>query len=364
MLREVAEAAAGGLTVRAIQKCDTGEDARDVPGVVVTGDNAHVAEALAKETADVVAGTAWMFSRPEFSGSVDVLFVDEAGQLALANVVAMGHTARSIVLLGDPNQLPQVSQGVHPEGASASALEHLIGNAITVPQDRGLFLGTTWRMHPDITRFVSETFYEGRLDAHPSTALQSIDSVDPDFGGAGIRWIPIDHEGNSSRSKEEAGLVADAIAGLLGKPWIGPDGKPRPLTLGDIIVVAPYNAHVAAIQAAVEERLGVQANVGTVDKFQGQEGAVAIYSMASSSRDDAPRDLDFLYSRNRLNVAVSRARAVAVVVASPRLLETVGRNPAQLRLLNALCRFVEVAEAHPPEGASGVQMLDLGLVPT
>jgi len=252
------------------------------------------------------------------------------------------------VLLGDPNQLPQVSQGVHPEGSGVSALEHLLSGAATIDDRLGLFLDTTWRMHPAVNGYVSETFYDGRLGTHPSTALQRIDSDEPLLDGAGIRYIGLDHEGNASRSAEEATAVADAVASVLGQPWTDQDGATRIIGVEDVIVVAPYNAHVAAIHLAIEQRLApdMQVRVGTVDKFQGQEGAIAIYSMASSSRDDAPRDMDFLYSRNRLNVAVSRARAIAVVIASPRLLEADCRTPEQMRLVNALCRLVEDAQSH------------------
>jgi predicted RecB family nuclease len=348
LLREVCEAAATeGVAFRAIQKCDSGDEVDGHDGVRVVTENADVERALAEGEVDVVAGTAWLFAREQMEGTVDVLFVDEAGQMSLANVVAMGGSASSIVLLGDPNQLPMVSQGVHPDGAGASALEHVLDGATTLDDRRGLFLGETWRMHPDVNDYVSTAFYAGRLDAHPSTRVQRISSDDPLVDGTGVRFVPMSHEGNASRSTEEANRVADVVAGLIGRPWTNRHGVTAPIAPRDLCIVAPYNAHVAAIAKALEERLGPTERipVGTVDKFQGQEGAIAIYSMASSSRDDAPRDMDFLYSRNRLNVAVSRARAVAVVVANPRLLEANCRTPEQMRLVNALCQLVEHASA-------------------
>ncbi len=349
LLREVCEAAATtGVSVRAVQKCDTGDEVQGHDGVRVVSDNKDVDLALAEEDVGVVAGTAWLFARASLEGAVDVLFVDEAGQMSLANVVAMGGAASSIVLLGDPNQLPMVSQGIHPEGAGASALEHLLDGSTTLDDRRGLFLDETWRMHPDVNGYVSEAFYEGRLGAHPTTHVQRVSSADPLVDGTGVRFVPMAHEGNASRSTEEADYVADVVARLIGQPWTNRLGVTVPIDSRDLCVVAPYNAHVAAIARAIEARLGPSAArvpVGTVDKFQGQEGAVAIYSMASSSRDDAPRDMDFLYSRNRLNVAVSRARAVAIVVASPRLLEANCRTPEQMRLVNALCQLVEHAAA-------------------
>ncbi len=346
LLGEVCRASLdASVRLRAIQKCDTGDEVRGFDAVTLTDDNKAVDQALAAGAVNLVAGTAFLFARPELEGTLDVLFVDEAGQLALANAVAVGGSADSIVLLGDPNQLPQVSQGVHPDGVGISALEHLSGGAATIDPSRGLFLAETWRMHPAVNGYVSETFYDGRLEAHPSTANQTVTGRDPALDGTGLRYRPQVHTGQSSWSHAEAAAVADIVATLVGSDWTDADGRTRPLTIEDIIVVAPYNAHVAAINAAIEGRLGTPARVGTVDKFQGQEGAVAIYSMASSSRDDAPRDMDFLYSRNRLNVAVSRARGMAILVASPDLLDAACRTPEQMRMVNALCRLVEVAYA-------------------
>jgi len=347
LLREVCEAAAiEGVAVRAIQKCDTGDEVQGHQGVRVVAENRDVELALAEDGGlGVVAGTAWLFARAPLEGAVDVLFVDEAGQMSLANVVAMGGAASSIVLLGDPNQLPMVTQGIHPEGAGASALEHLLGEAVTLDDRLGLFLETTWRMHPAVNDYISTAFYDDRLQTHPSTELQRVMSDDARLDGVGVRFIDCEHDGNASRSPQEASAVADFVASLIGTPWTNSDGETKPIQAQHLIVVAPYNAHVAEISRAVEAKLGFAVPVGTVDKFQGQEGAVAIYSMASSSRDDAPRDMDFLYSRNRLNVAVSRARAVAIVVASPRLLEANCRTPEQMRLVNALCQLVEHAAA-------------------
>lgn len=349
MLREVSAAAVeAAIALRAIQKCDSGDGIVGDPTVRVTTDNAAVADGLRNGDFDVAGGTSWLFAREQMLGSVDVLFVDEAGQMSLANVVAMSGAASSVVLLGDPNQLPMVSQGTHPNGAGSSALEHLLGGAVTLEDHRGLFLETTWRMHPEVNRYISTAFYEGRLNTHPSMALQRIVSDDPRLDGVGVRFLDCDHEGNASKSPQEAAAVAELVGGLIGSSWTDRFGVTTEIQAENIIIVAPYNAHVAEISRAVEARLGsgIQVPVGTVDKFQGQEGAIAVFSMASSSRDDAPRDMDFLYSRNRLNVAVSRARAVAIVVASPRLLEANCRTPEQMRLVNALCQLVEHAAAN------------------
>jgi predicted RecB family nuclease len=330
-----------GLPFAAIQKSD-GEAASTRAGVRVTGDNADVARELAAGTVHVAAGTPWLWARADMLDSVDVLVVDEAGQVSLANAVAVSGAAASIVLLGDPNQLPQVSQGIHPEGAGAAALEHLVGDALTVAPERGLFLPTTFRLHPDVNGYISEIFYEGRLTADASTGRQAL-AANPPIGGTGIRWLPVVHVGDESASIAEAEVVADAIESLLGRTWTGRDGRRRPIVLEDIVVVAPYNAQVATVQRSLQRRLGRAGRVGTVDKFQGQEAPIAVYSMAASSADDAPRGMSFLYDGHRLNVAVSRAMGLAIVVASPELLLVAPHGPEEMRKANALSRLVEVA---------------------
>ncbi|MDQ3127291.1 MAG: TM0106 family RecB-like putative nuclease [Chloroflexota bacterium] len=328
------------LEFSAVQKSD-GEAGSKKAGVRVVDDAAAVAPLLAGSF-PIAAGTAWLWARADLDDSVDVLFVDEAGQLSLANALAVAGAARSLVLLGDPNQLPQVTQGIHPEGAGASALEHLVGDAMTVAPERGLLLPTTYRMHPDVNGYISEIFYEGRLGSDPATARQSLDG-EPPIGGTGIRWLPVTHDGDDSSSVAEAQVVVDAIEDLLGRTWVDRHGRSRQLGIDDIVVVAPYNAHVALIQAAATRRLGNPARVGTVDRFQGQEAPVAIYSMAASSVDDAPRGMSFLYDGHRLNVAVSRAMGLALVVASPDLLLVAPHGPDEMRKANAICRLVEVA---------------------
>ena len=292
---------------------------------------------------DVVGGTAWLWAREEMEGSIDVLFVDEAGQFSLANTLAVAGAASSLVLLGDPNQLPQVSNGTHPEGAAASALEHLVGDARTIAPDRGLLLDTTHRLHPAINAFISPAFYDGRLVTDARNARQAV-GLGPPVGGTGVRHVRIGHEDASNRSPIEAAWVIEAIEALIGRSWTDRAGVERPLEVRDVLIVAPYNAQVAEIARQGEARLGTRPNVGTVDKFQGREAPVAIYSMTTSSPDDAPRDLEFLYSGNRFNVAISRARGLAVLVANPALLLATCRTPEQMRLLNVLCRFVEIAE--------------------
>jgi predicted RecB family nuclease len=343
MLEAIVKASvAEGVPVRVAQKCDDGDDLPPDERIARLTSNDVVRDGLAAGAWDVIGGTSWLWARPEMESSVDVLFVDEAGQVSLATVCSVAGAGDSVVLLGDPNQLPQVSQGTHPEGAGASALEHLVGEARTIAPERGLLLGTTYRLHPDVNAFISEAFYEGRLSTEGRNARQAIAAGDA-VGGTGVRHVPLVHSGAGNRSRAEAEWIAAAITSLVGRTWTDRDAQRRPLTIDDILIVAPYNAQVAEIARVVEARLGRRPNVGTVDKFQGREAPIAIYSMTTSTPEEAPRDMEFLYSGNRLNVAISRARGLAVLVASPALLRVACRTPQQMRLLNALCRLLEIA---------------------
>lgn len=310
-------------------------------------DNAMGLSRLKDRGAQVLGATAWTWARPEFEGALDVLFVDEAGQMSLANVLAVSPAADSLVLLGDPQQLEQPQQGSHPEGTDVSALEHLLGDHQTIPAGRGIFLPQTWRLSPSICVFTSEVFYDSRLEPLPGLEQQTLVGTSP-FEGAGLWVVPVVHEGNQSSSVEEVDVVARISTILAGDRagWIDRHGETRPLLPSDIIVVAPYNAQVARL----EERLGPQGiRVGTVDRFQGQEAPVVIYSMATSSPEDAPRGMEFVYSLNRLNVATSRARCACILVANPKLFEPECKTPRQMKLANALCRYVELARVVSPE---------------
>jgi len=226
---------------------------------------------------------------------------------------------------------------MHPRGSRASVLEHLLGDDETVAPERGVFLGTTYRMHPDVCSFISDTMYQGRLEAEERCATQTLTS--PGLSGTGVRYLAVEHEDNRQSSPEEAERIAIEVERLLdGGAVVSCDGDERALTPADILVVAPYNMQVRAIAT----RLDGKARVGTVDKFQGQEAPVVFFSMASSSGEDVPRGLDFLFSRNRLNVAISRAQCLAVLVCSPRLLHARCSSVEQMRLVNALCRLVEL----------------------
>ncbi len=291
------------------------------------------------EDVRLVAGTAWLYSPQSMDEALDHLVIDEAGQVSLADALAMGTSARNLVLLGDPLQLAQVSQGVHPDGAGASVLEHLLGEHGTIPPELGIFLDRTRRMHPDVCRFVSEVIYESRLDAIDECARQKIDAPGA-LTGTGVRFIAAHHAGNTRVSTEEADLIAAAIEDLKQGTVTDADDVTRPIEPEDVMVVTPYNAQVRCLTA----RLPAGVRIGTVDKFQGQEAPVVFFSMATSSGAEVPRNVEFLYSRNRLNVAVSRARCLAVLVCNPELLHVEPRSIEQMRLVNALCRLVELAE--------------------
>lgn len=279
----------------------------------------------------VVGATAWFFTRNENVQAFDWLFVDEAGQVGLANMVAMGRAAKNIVLVGDPRQLPQVIQGAHPEPANLSCLDWMLGEHATVPPERGIFLPVSRRMHPEVCRFISEQVYEGRLESHPDTARQAVTGTS--FPEAGAFWVEVAHEGNAQISTEEVAAVAATAADLLKGTWTDKDGQARPVRQSDIIVVAPYNAQVNALRDALPPRI----RVGTVDKFQGQEAPVCLVSMTASSAEETPRGMDFLFSLNRINVGISRAKGLALVFGAPRLREAKCETVEQMRLVNTLC---------------------------
>ena len=313
--------------------------------------------------ANLFAGTTWLWCAGSMANSVDVLFVDEAGQMSLANVVAMAAGADSFVLLGDPQQLDQPLRWSHPPGADRSAIAHVLDGRATLPADRGLFLETTWRLHPKLCRFTSEVFYDDRLESEGHLGVQTLDAPEP-ARGVGPRLVGVPTEGFDNESPVEAQAVAELARSIeAAGRWVDQDGVERPVGWADILIVAPYNAQVGAIKRL----LPTEARVGTVDKFQGQEAPISLYSMTTSTPENAPRGLDFLYSRNRLNVATSRARCIAVVVASPALLRVRARTPAQMRLANALCRFAEMAASppgaadRPPREPASDQPLTLGL---
>jgi len=324
------------VELKVIKKITEG-DAPDDSLIEVTSENDD--ERLASYP--LVGGTAWLFARPEHDLQFDYLFVDEAGQVSLANIVATGTAARNIVLVGDPMQLAQPIQGVHPGQSGSSALGYMLGDVSTVPPDRGIFLPVTRRLHPLICKYISRVVYDGRLNSDKPAARQRLllSRSHPALAPAGLRFAAVAHAGNSQSSSEEAEAVLDAYRTLIGQTLQDRDGNRRPIGATDILVVTPYNAQVNLLT----RMLPAGARIGTVDKFQGQEAPVCLISIATSSADEMPRNIESLFSVNRLNVAISRAQVLAVVFASPRLLDVPRRTIEQMRLVNALAAVADHA---------------------
>ena len=314
-------------------------------GVTYTSNNSEMAD----PDYNVVTGTAWTFtSKHAAETPVDVLLVDEAGQLALIDAVVASTNADSVVLLGDPQQLPHVAVASHPYPGASSSLGHLLGDNITIPPHLGVFIEQTWRMHPDICQFISDRIYEGRLTSHPHCADRTTDA------GTGLRWIQATHEGRSTEAPEEADLIAHQIRQLLKQSWTDKDHTTRPLTPADVLVVAPYNDQVALLKKTFSddpELRGMRA--GTVDRFQGQQAPIVFFSMTSSSADDMPRGIDFLFSQNRFNVAISRAQCLAFLVCTEPLLDARAKTIHDMVLVANICAFVEAAIPVAPLATNG-----------
>ncbi|CAM3616859.1 TM0106 family RecB-like putative nuclease [Micrococcus flavus] len=285
----------------------------------------------------VVGGTSWLFSHADVS-PVDLLVVDEAGQLSLAYLLGAGSSARTILLLGDPQQLPQVQKGEHPQPIGEAALTWIAEGHAVLPGERGFFLDTSWRMHSALTRAVSDLSYAGQLRSREDvTDARRLGGIAP-----GLHPRPVEHTGNAVSSEKEAKRVVELVRDVVGRSWTDPqDGdSPRALTPEDVIVVAPYNAQVATVRTALDDAGFTATTVGTVDKFQGREAPVAILTMAASSPQEVPRGLDFLLNRNRLNVSISRGKWACYLVHSPALADALPANPADLPMIGAFLRLV------------------------
>ena len=323
-----------GFLFNGVKKSTSPESCINGKQIVDLKDSAAIIKRVAEFS--LVAGTAWLFSSAKLEQKFDYLFVDEAGQVSLANLLAMSTCARNIVLLGDQMQLGQPIQGVHPGESGQSTLEYLLKGEATIAPESGVFLKDTWRMHPDVCQFISEAVYDRRLQAEPKNPNQRL-ILTLDAHAAlkptGIRFLATEHEGCSQRSEVEAEVIRGLFLSLLGQRFVDRDGVAHATGLANILVVAPYNQQVNLLKRVLPEG----ARVGTVDKFQGQEAEAVLVSMTTSSGEYLPRDIEFLYSKNRLNVAVSRARCLVVVVASPRLLDVDCKTPAQMALVNTLC---------------------------
>ena len=321
-----------GSSIKMIQKVKSDDDGT-APWTLAK-DETPIQAAISN--ADVIAGTSFMWSKPPYEDSVDYLFVDEAGQLSLIDTLAVSHSCANLVLLGDPQQLKQPQQGVHPDGTEVSALEHVLQGEKTISDEQGVFLAETWRMHSSINAFVSELFYEKRLQSKAHLDQQRI--IGSKYEGAGLYLEEVEHTGNTNSSTEEVEKVVEIVAQLTKGDvrFINENSEEATLTAADIKIITPYNAQVQVIKQRLPNL-----EVGTVDKFQGQEAPVIIYSVATSSIEEAPRGMDFLFSPNRFNVAVSRARTRFIMVANPAIFEAECKSPHQIKLANAFCRFKE-----------------------
>ena len=336
MSAAMVQARAMGLAPRAVKKITQGSpdsymspidsDVRDVSknSDVMRGDPL------------LIGGTAWLFADPALAGQIDTLFVEEAGQVSLANLVGAATCARNIILLGDQMQLPQPIQGVHPGRSGESALDYLLNGASTLAADQGIFLPTSWRMHPAVCSFISEAVYEGRLLPAPTNVARTLvldAQAHPLLRPAGLVHAPIAHTGCSQSSEAEANLILELYRSALTQRYTDRDGRTHPIQPANILVVAPYNAQVNLLRRVLPDG----AQVGTVDKFQGQEAELVLVSMTTSSGKDLPRNIEFLYSKNRLNVAISRAKCLSVVVANPQLFSVGCSTPEEVVLVNLLC---------------------------
>jgi predicted RecB family nuclease len=322
------------------KKAKKGDEKKPVPWTLL--DTKTFARFTGQSGGWVLGGTAWDFSNADRvpRGSLDLLVIDEAGQFSLASTIAAAVAAERLLLLGDPQQLPQVSQGTHPEPVDGSALGWLSDGHQVLPPEFGYFLKTSWRMHPRVCAPVSALSYEGRLLSHPSD--RRLDGVAP-----GLHPVPVPHRFNSTSSVEEADAVVSLVTGVLGRPWTS-GGRSAPLAQGDVIVVAPYNAQVELLRRHLAQAGLGEVPVGTVDKFQGREAAVAVVSLAASAAEDVPRGLEFLLLANRLNVAVSRAQWAAWLVYSPALTETLPSSVETLAQLSAFITLVTPDRAGMP----------------
>lgn len=339
LLADVCSAARGLAKPLAIYKAGGAEDSADDSERRVTQCQSkellgHLADGV------VVGGTAWAFARQDLDQCFDYLFIDEAGQVCLANAVAMGLAAKNIVLIGDQMQLSQPAQAVHPGHSGWSCLHYLLEGHATVPPDMGVLLPATWRLHPDICRFISDTAYEGRLHPSPNTARRCI-KLPPDAHvlsrGTGIILDEIEHEGNTQSSEEEANRIAEYVADLRRATVREDDGKEHPFDVEkDLLIVTPYNAQVRCLKDKLPDP---RIRIASVDKFQGQEATVVIVSMCASSLEETARGPAFLLNPNRLNVALSRARCLAIVVASSKLVRTRPNSVEEMELFNLYCRL-------------------------
>lgn len=301
------------------------------------------------QDACVVGTTAWGFAREDMVSSLDYLFVDEAGQVSVANLIAISRSADNLVLMGDQMQLGQPTQGTHPADSGASILDYLLHHNPTIAADHGVFLGTTYRMHSAVNAFISEAVYDNKLHSDPANDRQTV-AVPADYVGpldkpAGVMFVPVEHQGNTQASDEEIAAIVTMAEQLHGRIFTSKDNVSREVGWADMLFVAPYNFQVKKLTEALAQLPnGEQARVGSVDKFQGQEAPIVFLSMCASDASESPRGMDFLFDKNRLNVAISRAQSLAIVVANPHLAITPTNNVKQLAKVNMFSQLASYAQ--------------------
>ena len=319
-------------------------DAFDALGVTVVASAKLVDEV---RPGCVVGTTAWGFAREDLEDAFDVLIVDEAGQVALANLVAMSRAARNLVVMGDQRQLGQPTQGSHPAESGLSVLDYRLGDAAAVAPEHGVFLGVTYRMHPAVNAPISRHVYADQLRTASVTSTRTLLASDNGSSldrEAGIVFVPVEHEGNQQESAEEVDAIVAAVQALCKRQIMLKDGSTRTVTLDDMLFVAPYNAQAARLSEALEQALGVGARVGSVDRFQGQEAPIVFLSLCSSDATGSPRGIGFLFDQRRLNVAVSRAESLCVIVGHPRLAVTPVATLADLKRVNFVAALMAAGE--------------------
>ena len=284
------------------------------------------------------AGTAWLFSDQALNQKLDYLFIDEAGQVSLANTLAMCTSTKNIILIGDQMQLSQPIKGIHPGISDKSSLEYLLEGYDTIPPEKGIFLNKTRRLNKNICDFVSSSFYDSRLKTHPVTNERYVKLDLDKINDEGINYIPMSHENNAQKSNEESDYIKDLLKKIIGKKCKdNKESKERKIDLNDVLVVAPFNMQVNNLT----RNLPINSKVGTIDKFQGQEAKIVFISMTSSDPENIPRHKGFLFSRNRLNVGISRAECVAIILFNPNLLNTSCQKIEEMRLINNFCKLLK-----------------------
>ena len=302
---------------------------KELQNEIASLDKIKIIKSLNEADSRLIATYVNSISHANYRQYFDYIVIDEVGQVPLVTTIAVSESTQNLVLIGDPNQLPQVRNGSHPNGNGVSTLEHLIGESTTLPKDKGLFLNTTYRMHDDINSFISSYFYDDKLLSHSDTNLRYLKNEESYFKSTGIEFVSVPHKGNTQESQEEVEAVNKIINKLLNSTIVE-QGKERNVVENDILVVSPYNLQVFEIS----KKLGNKFKVGTVDKFQGQEAPIVIVSLAASNYEEVPRGIDFILNFNRMNVALSRSQCLSIVVGSPDLTHLRHQSLNSIRLTN------------------------------